>query len=544
MDISSLQDALQEVGVISRAKLVAALKVIDETTSVGPEIHIAVQLRNIKNFLNRSDPPSRLVFRRCVTDAWSILSSMKAFKELGFQLGLYFASTSVDYVLDCILDPIYNILYGPRGKGTGSCPLISGSRGVGRTTLMHSVFCILFLLLDSRVIPIFIDFSKMTISPNTAIAACANVFPDHDVYDTLSMVDNNKAVVLFCDEIQTLYVREEDNEKMGIVQQLRMLGKLSEHLCVCSGSSLFTVRWALHPTAYGFRNYQSLNSSVFLENHLAPVSDQHEFTRLCEELSGEEHVSEDSVTALYILSGGVGRYFDGVIGSSTENLQLDSKQLAIPSLPDSGANDWLMALFNSMLSRIYMHIDNNTYNPWQHRTVHSYHEIRNLADVYGISDVDSLLRDCCDSSILKKDDLFIDVLRPAILVSLYAQRGPLVRSQMETYALLGTLTGWSSPGEASYANAGHINEEPLLRTVFEMNGWYKYQCKSLNTLTNSTSDLDVADFVDKFVTGCSNLYEVEGMLLIADPSVDNQYLMTVVQFQSISRTYAGCSIWC
>ena len=168
--------------------------------------------------------------------------------------------------------------------------LISGAKGVGKTTLMKGLRSII----DENCIhvtTIFVDYETEEPKPLPSQLLLGFDLPDSKFnQETLCAYAKrvNKGVIFFGDEIQELY---KNPSNIPVVRQILAIGKTGCAMGIVSGSS-FNVRALAFKEIddYKYLDYPSLNNTVYKENHLNPLRTENEMKQYLESQKKKVHM--------------------------------------------------------------------------------------------------------------------------------------------------------------------------------------------------------------------------------------------------------------
>ena len=171
--------------------------------------------------------------------------------------------------------------------------LISGAKGVGKTTLMKGLRSII----DENCIhvtTIFIDYETRVRKPLPSQILQGFNLPDSD-FDQKTLCEYakrvNKGVIFFGDEIQELY---KNPSNIPVVTQILAIGKSGCAMGIVSGSSS-NVRALAYKKVNDFKylDYPSLINTVYKEKHLNPLRTENEIKQYLE--NQEKTIHMDSL---------------------------------------------------------------------------------------------------------------------------------------------------------------------------------------------------------------------------------------------------------
>eukprot|EP00761_Pharyngomonas_kirbyi_P002303 gb/GECH01002307.1/.p1 GENE.gb/GECH01002307.1/~~gb/GECH01002307.1/.p1 ORF type:complete len:309 (+),score=35.08 gb/GECH01002307.1/:1-927(+) len=213
----------------------------------------------------------------------------------------------------------------------GNSLLITGIRGVGKTTLMRGLWSVLSNLQENNLVAIYHDFEKMEaylLSELLLDSFCTS--KDRQLPQTVDSNDHFEdllsklhaagfRVVMFLDEIQNLFVKGNNvnyQKYLKITKEILTLGKSQYHCFgVVSGSSsnMRNLAYKKDPIAED-GNYPNLNNNVYLEYKMDSVRSREELRNI---------LSADRTDRCFQKTGGVGR--------SIHTYILDPESYSIPN---------------------------------------------------------------------------------------------------------------------------------------------------------------------------------------------------------------------
>ena len=198
--------------------------------------------------------------------------------------------------------------------GSSTNFLITGTKGVGKTTLMKG----LKLIIDQNCINVatmFIDYEtkKSNLLPsNNLLGFDQETDFDQDTFDDFA-IKRKKGLIFFGDEIQELY---KDISKLDVVRELIVIGKAGCSMGIISGSSSNVRALAFNQIQEDkYLRYPNLNHSVYSEVHLDPLRSEIEIRQYLQ----TKGITDMDPIKLFELTGGVGRHMDKVLSTRSMN---------------------------------------------------------------------------------------------------------------------------------------------------------------------------------------------------------------------------------
>ena len=216
--------------------------------------------------------------------------------------------------------------------GSGGKILLTGVRGVGKTTLLTAAEIAATLLCDHCLV-VHLNYearvgpAPLPVPPSVAVAEAARMrFSDWPAADSSRELDMEWVVdqltarggwlLLLVDELQDVYVEHFATQGRMIAQQLLFVGKHARHFAVASSSSAQMERLAFKHAQLCLQrpwlaSFPDLNHHVFAPHRLAPIRDRGQFALLVRKNPRLQSVlAEHGVDALFARTGGVGRLLD------------------------------------------------------------------------------------------------------------------------------------------------------------------------------------------------------------------------------------------
>ena len=200
----------------------------------------------------------------------------------------------------------------------GSNVLLSGVKGVGKTTLMKFMYFWVKKYLKKFLCPIFIDFSSDKTSPLAALKQRYLMNADINKAMNLLAFTLHRPLIFFGDEIDALYQRDAPVDHWGvkIVSELYSIGKANNAFAVISGSSAKTAALAFKdPLRIGYpaeslSNYSDLNYSVYQDERLFPLRTREQLNIFVDTRKLD---SPPDIDHLFHYTGGVMRYMQNYL---------------------------------------------------------------------------------------------------------------------------------------------------------------------------------------------------------------------------------------
>jgi hypothetical protein len=199
-----------------------------------------------------------------------------------------------------------------RPNSSGGNILITGTKGVGKTTLMRGL-CTIIKNHSVHVRPIYLNFEEdESYSSLSTLLSFEGPFTT-DSYTQWTIV-NKKSILLFGDEFDFLYQKLNRPDAIKIAKEILSLGKSSTGFGVISGSSAAFRAFAykLDPNDTRHDGYPNLNHTVYVEMRLMPIRDYAQLESVVR-INGLTHlISETNINRIFSLTGGVGRRVDTI----------------------------------------------------------------------------------------------------------------------------------------------------------------------------------------------------------------------------------------
>ena len=245
----------------------------------------------------------------------------------------------VEEALRVVLGPVFQrearaFYRFPTTLGTGGKVLLTGVKGIGKTTVLYMAEIVATLLCD-RCLVVYLNYETETNPqprlPSVAVCAAARArYPDWPASDASREEDMAWAgielsrrgvwLLLLVDELQEVYKEECANAGARIVRQLLVVAKEhSNNFAIVSGSSSSVQRLAFQQDDIcqqrsWVRNYPNLNHTVFVPMPMLPIRNRDHFgavvrrdpalVTLAAARGGED--------ALFARTGGVGRLLNSI----------------------------------------------------------------------------------------------------------------------------------------------------------------------------------------------------------------------------------------
>lgn len=221
-----------------------------------------------------------------------------------------FDSVVVDQIIQRVVTNVIEIRTGRMRQGNGASLLITGGKGVGKTTIMMGL-CRILGELEPKVICVYHNYEGEKTPLVELLQGHVEVVPGSTFKDVLEQIGaSGKGLAMFLDEIQTLYigrfVRGPDSNTIpepdfksfrSIVSDIQRLGKTGAHAFgVVSGSASNTHQCVYLQDAVAKEGkYPNLNNGVYREYVLRPVRSQVELAKAVRLISnGTKNADHDS----------------------------------------------------------------------------------------------------------------------------------------------------------------------------------------------------------------------------------------------------------
>lgn len=425
-------------------------------------------------------------------EAWEYLSNSAI--DLSLQFPKKYP-TDTTCVLETLLQPVFSMKRYFRGEagsgfiGSGSCQLLYGPKGIGKTTILAAFYCLVLLLTD-HVVPVYWSYDnrncqaldtmptprQLLLRRSQTLGLVESDCTEEQVLTKLSD-EKKKFIVVLADEIQELYEGASNNlpslhgRKVTVIAELAAIGKSRFAVSYLAGSSVNTCDYSLHPKEFGFPDYQELNGSVFSKRLIKPIRQQASFCSMAkiilDRYGGTTADEEHSYQRMFLQSGGVGRLMEAV---NIRNIRSEVED-CWPPLPieyyEVENHPALRFILNEMFSLVKDHIDSKQFNPWKHPHHLGLDRVLQIIQKCSAKSQHpyNILSNYCDKNILYIDESrgIVEALRPGIFCMLHSLLGTKSVGTYEAMAFEGVLCGWSSsPSSTTFPSASHCAEPVLL----------------------------------------------------------------------------------
>jgi hypothetical protein len=220
--------------------------------------------------------------------------------------------------------------------GNGLNRLLTGVRGVGKSTLMKFLFlCVCHVLRDFAT-ALYLDFERDCVLPTKKIEGMCHPTKNTVDADELarSLFRRKCPLVFFGDEIQSLYSPSPHQDDFGLiaVRELYAFGKNGCCFSMLSGSSATTAALAfkelerIGKDSLAYHRYPNLNSTVYRDYRLYPLRTREEVLNFAYLFTSSEP-DEKRLSELFIYSGGVLRKMIAWLRSPEYPSDLEKKNL-------------------------------------------------------------------------------------------------------------------------------------------------------------------------------------------------------------------------
>ena len=348
---------------------------------------------------------------------------------------------------------IENGMKGAVPTSSGENILITGSKGVGKTTLMIGLYTIIKIY-GLHVKPIYLSFDeKGSCSPLSSMLKFDCPFTT--VSFTQWTKAKNQSIILFGDEFDSLYEKLPQSESIGIAQEILSLGKSTTGFGVISGSSaaLRALVYKLDPLDDRHKGFPNLNHTVYVETRLMPVRDPSQLEKVLR-INGQVNLtSESNVKKIFSLTGGVGRRIACI--RSIDDMEFSSSK-GIPNIKLYISSD---TTYGSIIRELYVkNKDWKVDKAFDLQGLSLQQLIAHSAAAAHPTRVAEILLDAHILHLNASTNLY-EFLYPqhiSILADYY--EGDL--SRLELLALETTVKGWEG-----FGSAGQVLEPLILRTL-------------------------------------------------------------------------------
>ncbi|KAJ3078489.1 hypothetical protein HK102_004471 [Quaeritorhiza haematococci] len=226
---------------------------------------------------------------------------------------LYESKVVVNFLQRTVLN--FCLLELGQQNGSGNGVLLTGTKGVGKTTLMRGAVQVADQLCK-RVRAFYIHYETMEwATPRECAETKLGVELDTTTWVSAAAARGHP-IAFFADEIQSLYVagptpmeKRSPTAGLNILVQLLVIGKNPHAFGVVSGSSR-SLAFKRQGIDDWFLTYPDLHNSVYELMVLHPIRTQQEFCCLVVQRFPHPNTSEEALMELYFKTGGVGRYID------------------------------------------------------------------------------------------------------------------------------------------------------------------------------------------------------------------------------------------
>eukprot|EP01039_Chlorochromonas_danica_P007592 gene7592-8392_t len=198
---------------------------------------------------------------------------------------------------------------GQHPTSSGGNVLITGTKGVGKTTLMKGLATIINSYSGGHVRAVYYNFEE-----DGSLLGPSQVLGFDRAFTTEAYnqwcLEHRKCLIFFGDEFDTLYASDDRQTSIRIAREILSLGKSTLGFGIISGSSagLKSLAFKEDPDDAKHNGFPNLNCTVYVEYRFSPVREKlqlEEILRLRGRDSLIEHVNE-----VFCKTGGVGRMVD------------------------------------------------------------------------------------------------------------------------------------------------------------------------------------------------------------------------------------------
>jgi len=232
-----------------------------------------------------------------------------------------FPSAVVDEIIDEVIKNWITMEMFCSGKlldkgpplSSGSNILITGVKGVGKTTLMYGLSKIIQENSEA-VLAYYVDYEQDPSRPKPSSYLKITPPFTQSAYDTWAKT-KMKGIFLFADEVQHLYTN--DVNDVQIVQEILCIGKSPFAMGIISGSSS-DVKALVHKECVDddrYKKYPNLNHTVYSERHLCPVRKHADLKTTIATLY-DKSFDDAQISELFRKTGGIGRYISTYVNDS------------------------------------------------------------------------------------------------------------------------------------------------------------------------------------------------------------------------------------
>jgi hypothetical protein len=456
-----------------------------------------------------------------------------------------FKSTVVESIIERVTCNVIDYRSRRSTAGNGANLLITGVRGVGKTTLMRGLWRVLSSLQGDKLVAIYHDYETgRPVKPAELIFELFHTtgrqLPEGvrrtDDFKTLlqKLWQAGFRVAMFLDEIQTLFVPRDHGDfqtYLGITKDILVLGK-SEYDCfgVLSGSTSNVHDLAYHkdPIAQA-GSYPNLNNTVYCEYHLSPIRDRQELRSIM--LPG---TSDEQVDACFRATGGVGRSLKRYVSDPT------SYAMAGQDFQEElSRSEAFFVLVAKMANRGSDDNGSNKDDVWKLATF-EYNAVKEMVlprlEIPG--EFNRVLLKWLDSGFFyKTPDNTYQVLVPSHLASFasYLKRSSDATSASGALkaAVLGTISriGWDGEG-----SAGHLIERYLCKRLCEADGAHAFwdplseevPCEYLGQVRLADAIADTTTIIGPLFS-LSQDFGIDGVFLSSDPDIKDAFRLHTLQ---------------
>lgn len=232
------------------------------------------------------DTEDEKTFKEIMFKTWYVIHRITKKNRGLLPVPALMTSTQLSQVLETLFSWCFLLETSPNSVQSGNNILLTGVRGIGKTTIMQGL-CSCICVLSKTIVAIYHDYEKIGnhVHIYDLINSWWKVFSpnDHiqiDPHDCLqSTFEKDKSVVVCADEFQGLYERQ-SNEQIEkakqILHDLYLVGKSYGAVAIISGSSSNVRDLAFQRNGLG-KGYQNFNHTVFQERRLEPLRTQQDF---------------------------------------------------------------------------------------------------------------------------------------------------------------------------------------------------------------------------------------------------------------------------
>ena len=386
-----------------------------------------------------------------VKKTWELLHNSNKISKYPF-----FKSKEVNEIISKVTTNVLdNRSDNPMG-GNGASVLLTGIRGIGKTTVMKGL-CKVFKFLEEKFIGVYFDFELSTPGALSAMLlhkatkkGINNLNANMTLKNIIKKLHGEKyQIAMFLDEIQHLYVPKDDNcypQYIEILREILFIAKCEyKSFGVISGSSAKIRDLAYLKTDFAKNGgFPNLNNNVYREINLKPIRDPNELAQLL------GSTDENEIKSCFSKTGGVGRSVDAYKKNPEGYIPSD--------------DEFIGELSNNVFFAVVTKLNSLYKDEWNLGAIDQNHLNLIIKTISPNEDVYKIVARWQDSGFIFANSQFsYEILVPKQLevFKCFLEKpssediSPALKA-----AVLGTINGWDGSG-----SAGHLIEKYLFQRL-------------------------------------------------------------------------------